>query len=385
LAIPILSKSLGVDLYGKIAFYQSIFFLTIGFVDYSFNLTATREIASIYERREPLNRAISKYYSAKLMLLSLSITVLLGLAIANILSLKMTLVFLPMLVGAALFPIWLFQGVGQTVRIAMPHITSKCLALAAIVYCVDSPDDFYTAAAIMASVYMTSGIIAVGQLYWSQRFADVYFDLTLGLTALRESRDSFFGTFSTSIQANFGMIVLGFAGEPEALAIFATAAKVKNGLVMSLHPLNQFFYPKFAVAYEKNGSPPPYVKVLTATFLILSIVIFGVSIAFTDVIMHSLLGSDLKHSSIRIAQIVLLAGMAQGLRTASSYLFLSASGGDRLFRQLSVIHAVALAAILACCSFVFDDTLTFAIAVTYLLVELGSFATLIYFLHSRGT
>ena len=126
IAIPYLVRVLGPTAYGRIAFAQAFVQYFVLLTDYGFNLSATRSIALTKGDRRALSRIFSSVIAAKLCLAAVGWCVL---ELACLFSPDLArhhalfVVCYLAVLGNALFPVWLFQGIER-----MGYITAFSIA-----------------------------------------------------------------------------------------------------------------------------------------------------------------------------------------------------------------------------------------------------------------
>ena len=109
LVLPFLTRTLEVDGFGL---YSTVFSLSqyfIIFIDYGFNLSATKSIAKA-KNNELINTIFWKIIHTKLVLFLISSVVLAFLCFCNLFSFE-ALILLVMFLGTVFTPLWFFQGV----------------------------------------------------------------------------------------------------------------------------------------------------------------------------------------------------------------------------------------------------------------------------------
>lgn len=132
LLIPICNNFFGAQEFGKMIYYQSLVGFIILFADYGFTVTGIKDCSVASNNQEKLNGLVIDIFSLKILFLLLGF---IGLhiyvfAANNNLTTNDYLLFLFVLIGLSvqnLIPIWFFQGVKKSNRIALINIISKIL------------------------------------------------------------------------------------------------------------------------------------------------------------------------------------------------------------------------------------------------------------------
>ena len=113
ITLPYLSRVIGVDGFGEIAYAMSIIVFIETFTDFGFNYTATRDVARVRDNIKEVSIIFSNVFWSKLLLMIIGFLIL-CLLICFIpqfnrskLILFLTFLYIP---GHILFPEWFFQA-----------------------------------------------------------------------------------------------------------------------------------------------------------------------------------------------------------------------------------------------------------------------------------
>jgi polysaccharide transporter, PST family len=245
--LPYLVRVLGVEQYGLIAFAQSISQYFIIATDYGFNFSATRAIAQNRDDREKISRIFWSVTAIKL-----------GLAVAGALVMAIFLLLVPRLqaamavytatylsvIGNAIFPTWMFQGMERMSFISVITGVAKLAAAALVVIFVHNRNDTVLAALLLSSGYFLAGILGTvfALRHHVDRFmvpsrVDIY-------TALHEGRHLFLTTAAVSLYSNTNTFLVGLLGGNVQAGYFSLADKVIRAITGLFAPLIQAAYPR---------------------------------------------------------------------------------------------------------------------------------------------
>lgn len=161
--LPYLLAVLGAEGYALVGFSLALVQFAVLFVDFGFDLSATKRVALVRNDRKALTRVFWSVVAAKslLLLVALPMTLLpVWLIPAYQPYFKATLCTLPMAVGSAFTFMWMFQGVGRVRHIAIINTLSKFILLPLIFIFVHSEADSALAAFLQASVYLLTAIVS---------------------------------------------------------------------------------------------------------------------------------------------------------------------------------------------------------------------------------
>lgn len=164
ITLPYLSRVIGVDGFGEIAFALSVIVLIETFTDFGFNYTATRDVARNREDISSVSNIFSNVFWAKLVLMMLGFMVLCVLILFvpqfydNRVILLLTFLYVP---GHILFPEWLFQAFERMKYVTILNIISKAIFTVLVFVVIKEKDDYILQPLLTAVGYAISGCIAM--------------------------------------------------------------------------------------------------------------------------------------------------------------------------------------------------------------------------------
>ena len=169
ITLPYLTRVLGIEAFGKVAFVQVVMQFCILLTDYGFSWSATSQIAANRTDRSFVSRTFMATWTAQWLL------VLLALLILTICTMTVPLLkqdaslyllgFL-LIIGNVLFPMWLLQGLERLKEAAVIQLSSRLVTLPLLFILVTSPADTQMAVLIIGLAPTTSGIVS---LFWINR------------------------------------------------------------------------------------------------------------------------------------------------------------------------------------------------------------------------
>lgn len=246
ITVPYLVRALGSDGFGILGFAFAFVQYFVILTDYGFNLSATRIIATNKNSPEIVLNTFSSVLVIKAGFLIASFLLL---VLVTNLSSKIGihskvfyLTFL-MVIGSALFPIWLFQGLEEMGHIVWINIISKVIFTSAIFIFVKSPKDIYVAAGLQASGHLIAGILgftlALTKLQLKIRFT--------GINQIKQHLSNgwpiFISTASISLYTNSNIVLLGFLCNEHQVGFYAAADKIIKAVQGFISPVSQAIYP----------------------------------------------------------------------------------------------------------------------------------------------
>ncbi len=244
--LPYLVRTLGVEHYGLIAFAQAIAQYFTLVTDYGFNFSATRSIAAERENREEVSHTFWTVMTLKCAFLVVGF-VLLEFLIATIDRLHedagiYRATYL-MVVGNAIFPLWLFQGLERMRSISIATGIGKLLAAILVVMFVKSRADTLLAALLLSSGFGFAGLLGLAVAL--RRHVDAYRWPGRGrmFAALNEGRHLFLTTAAVSLYTNTNTFLVGALAGVEQAGYFSLADKLIRAIGGIVAPIIQAAYP----------------------------------------------------------------------------------------------------------------------------------------------
>jgi PST family polysaccharide transporter len=244
--LPYLVRVLGVGQYGLISFAQSIAQYFIIATDYGFNLSAARAITQNREDQIEVARVFWTTLTIKSSLLLIG-AIIFGIVIEMSSNLRAhasiyCAVYLAV-VGNAIFPIWLFQGLEQMRPISIITGITKVVAAVLILVLVRNRQDTLLATILLSSGFLLAGV--VGLTVSLRTHVRQFYIPTVGdiIAALRDGRHVFLTTAAVSLYSNTNTFLVGLIGGTEQAGYFSLADKLIRAVSGLVYPVIQASYP----------------------------------------------------------------------------------------------------------------------------------------------
>jgi O-antigen/teichoic acid export membrane protein len=275
--LPYMTRALGVEAFGKVAFVQAVMALFVMLTDYGFSLSATQQIAANRNDRQIVSSIFSATWAAQWLLATASL-ILLGIAVRAIPLLhknaELYLMGALLVIGNVLFPLWLMQGLERMRELAVIQISGRLLVIPFIFIFIKGPDDAILAVALVGLGPLLAGLISlvwVNNNHIIQFKRPAFVDIS---AALRGGSGLFFSKVTISLYTTLVPLVLGAVAGPAALACLNLADKARLAVQSALTPLSQALFPRMSYLYstDANGA-----RKLLKRSIIAVLIIGGVS------------------------------------------------------------------------------------------------------------
>lgn len=275
ITIPYLFRVLGSQNYGLIVFAQTTALYFSIFINFGFNLTATRDISVNREDQSKLTEIVSSVLTIKMIffIVSLVLMALFTVAIPPLHSNRM-LFLLSMLAGLseALYPVWYFQGIEKMKYITFINVTTRILATILVFIVIKKPGDYVIYPLLLGIGTITGALMALLVVFHRHL---VKFRLQTMTTLKIYFFDNvlyFFSNVSTQIYVNANKIIVGaFLGMVD-VAYYDVAEKVINIIKVPYSILGQALFPKVSRERDVNFLKKILLYVLFFTAAIVTIV-----------------------------------------------------------------------------------------------------------------
>ena len=164
ITVPYLVKTLGPELYGLMAYSSANITFFLIFIDYGFNLTATKEISINRQNHAKIEEIFSAVIIIKLIILIACFLVLLFLVLfVNKYNTYWEVHFLTFctVIGHTFSGNWFFQGVEKMFYITSFNIISKIFCTVFVFILIKNRSDYLIATALSSLSYLITGICSV--------------------------------------------------------------------------------------------------------------------------------------------------------------------------------------------------------------------------------
>ncbi|MGL4601028.1 MAG: oligosaccharide flippase family protein [Plesiomonas sp.] len=266
ITLPYLTRVLGIYEYGALSTALGIIAYATLFIDFGFNLSATKSIASGKGDFILVNNVFWVTLFSKLALFFMVLLLFLPLifSVDKYIVIQITILCLiPQLLGSVLFPMWLFLGVERVYIVSFISVLSKVLVVPFLFLFVSSPSDMNLAAFILGFPLFLSGVVS----FLFVRRCGVHFtlpeiNLIIIINALKKSMPIFLGSVAISIYTACTPIILSLVGNYNEVGIYTAADKLRFAVLGVFLVFGQAIYPR--VNYLISKDKYQYYKVIRA-------------------------------------------------------------------------------------------------------------------------
>ncbi len=243
-----LTRTLGVETYGVVAFSIGIVQLAIVVLDLGFTLSATQKISVSRDRPERVSRFIGGIFVLKAAAFTVVAMALVAYAMTTTKYSDYSALFLVILlpIFAHCFqPIWLFAAIERMGFIAAFTVLAKLCSLVLIMYLVREEADYLWVPVADGCAQAIALIVSIWFVY-RVRFRISFPDRRVIAHAWRLTAGYFVSRLAATAYLSTGIVLLGLFSTPAAVAIYALAEQGYRAMQSVFFPVVQAVYPYMA-------------------------------------------------------------------------------------------------------------------------------------------
>jgi PST family polysaccharide transporter len=148
--------------------------------------------------------------------------------------------------GNALFPTWLFQGMERMVAISLINLCMKVAVVGGVFLLVKQPGDVVLYAALRGGGALAAGLagmVVAGRVFRLKLVRPAWAGVR---ETLREGWTLFLSKASVNLYTSGNAFILGMLANHAAVGYYSAAEKLVRGALGLLGPLSQAAYPRFS-------------------------------------------------------------------------------------------------------------------------------------------
>jgi len=294
--LPYLARILGFEKLGILATAAAVCAWLAILIDYGFNLTATRSVSAKREDLAEVSHIYSAVMTAKMALVAGSF-LLLHTVILIFPSLQPNyfayLFSFTFVVGQALLPTWIFQGMERMGSIAVINALGKLIGAALIITLVNKPQDFASVPLINTIVSMGSALGATWVLHSKLKIRFARPSRQKVAQMLVEGRAVFVATGAGNIYNQGPILILNAFTDAASVGKYSIAQKLATASVSLFQSLAQAYFPHFTRLWITSNDQFANVLKRYVTFTqLISGLVLGSLFVFAPLLYHLLTGAQ---------------------------------------------------------------------------------------------
>lgn len=248
LLIPHLTRALGLEVFGVVAFGLALVQLASLVTDFGFSLSLTPRVARNKTDVCSINRLLGAAYLIKTALL-VSISVLGALLIPTLENYREYLGFFALLIipvwAQAFQPVWLFQGLEKMAFITIYTAFARGAHVILVLLFVHSPADINLIALSTGAAQALATLVSIGAVV-RLGFRPERPSISEAWSLTRLSSPYFWSRAAVYTYTLGGTAFLGIFGTPTQAAVYSAAEQLYRGAQALTSPVSQALYPYMA-------------------------------------------------------------------------------------------------------------------------------------------
>jgi PST family polysaccharide transporter len=256
LTVPIITRIIGPDKFGVINYAAAFISYFTLFINYAFDLTATRKLTRDVDNQALRNRVFSEVFYCQALLFCVSCAVF-AVCLYHVRPLaeekRVALYSFTLCISTLLTQNWLFQAMQELPKLAILNFVSKLLYSILIVILIRQKDDYAWQPLVLSGAQIIISIISFVwafkrfHLSWVKvRFARLF-------ELLWEDRMVFFSFVVINLYTTTNIVILGFFSSEAGVGYYTAGQRLNNIVITVINlPLSQAFYPFIGQAFAKS-------------------------------------------------------------------------------------------------------------------------------------
>ncbi|TVP09756.1 lipopolysaccharide biosynthesis protein [Shewanella sp. MSW] len=331
---PYMIYTLGAKLYGSMIVALSFWGLANLFIQFGFQVTASKKLANNKTDYVFVQKYISIIYQAKFLLSLLSIpTLLLFMNFSGLNSnISMMLYTIPFIIGSLLQPNWIYIGIGEFKKQAKLTLFSKVISISLLIVVSILGSDMLLILMYSSTTFITSLVLLFGMRMYKpaysvkSKFRDV-------LVEIKDGSEIFIASFSTGAFIQLIPIVLDFYFGPVYVTVLNVCDAIRRVLYQTTQSIFQVIYQNTNALINSLDKSKPNPALKKSVFFVF--VIYSLLGVLTIIAQHYLESyfSKIPYFDIDLVYLVLLSGFTNMLMNALGVQVLIPLGYKRYLRN----------------------------------------------------
>ena len=277
--------------YGQVTWVDSIIQYFVLFINFGFNIYASKRIVELSGDKDALNEIVSSIYIIKTGLFIISFVILLLLMFNSKINALSSFFFIYLLtgVGEIFYPIWFFQGMERMRAATIVIFISRILILILTFLFVKDISDINLYLWILVLSGLVLAVLSVYILRTSFQIEFVKVSFNKLKKILNDSKLYFWGRAMNLAFNSITIFVIGYAFTMEDVTIFDISSKLVMVALIPFDMLQQAVFPTITRTLNKKLLK----QIIKYTFL-LSLVILSIFNIFANELLFLMGGENLR-------------------------------------------------------------------------------------------
>ena len=333
--LPYLSRVLGPEYFGILAIGSAVIAYFQSIIDYGFNFSSVKEIASNKDDHTQVNRVFIETLFSRLFLLLIAYSILFSLVVtipyfsANR---EVIIITSSLLIGYALMTDWFFQAIEEMQYIAIVSLVSNIITTSLIFLLIKTSSDYLLQPILISCGFIASSALG-GFIIIKRYHIHFYFPPFRSIIKrIKAGFNLFVSIFLPSIYTNLNTILLGAYNGSKATGIYSGGAKFTSIAYRITMLLSRVFFPFLS---RKLNRHQVFVLISVSLGALISVFFY----VFSGLIVKIFLGPEFVES-VTVLRIVSFTPLAMSIFNVYGTNYLVIKGGERYLRNIVVFTTI---------------------------------------------
>lgn len=275
ITLPYVLRVMGFEKYGIIVFATALVAYFQSLTDFSFKITAVRDVAIFKDSQNKLNLIYSKVITIKTIFLLLSLLLIGSIVYLYPPFYEYRLIYglcMLSLVGHTLFPEWFFQGIEKMRYITYLNIGIKVFFTLCVFVFIKAEEDFWIYPLLQSAGLIGAGLIGQLMLIYKYKLKFIWLPKRIIKNAITSNFPIFVNQFLPTLYNNTSLFLLGLFSVPVIVGIYNSILIVVNLAVALLEIVSRVFFP---FLNRKKTAFTSYKKMMLAMVSLMSVCILA--------------------------------------------------------------------------------------------------------------
>jgi PST family polysaccharide transporter len=315
ITVPFLTRVLGPEKFGVVSFALIIIQYFIILTTFGFSYSATQQISINQHNKNKVSNIFSAVIGIKLFLTAICgiIMVFLILCFKQFRVEYVIYIYsFGMVIGDALVPVWLFQGMERMKYITIVNFISKLAFTLMIFVFVRNEADYIFVPLLNTFGSLIAGILSFIIAYRIFKLSIVFPKISEIKIQLKEAWPIFVSTFSINLYRNANILFLGLFTNYTIVGYYSSAEKVIKGIQSLITPVSDALFPFMSKRFNTDNTEKnvKFLFRLSKYYFVPLTIISFIFLVFASPVVTVFLGSKFipSISDIQVMSFVILFG-----------------------------------------------------------------------------
>ncbi|MEB8344830.1 oligosaccharide flippase family protein [Flavobacteriaceae bacterium KMM 6898] len=277
ITLPYLIRVLGFDHYGIVVLAISLIAYFQSITDFSFKITATRDVSLFRDNQKKLNIIYSKVLIVKILFLLISLFIITLIVLLFPLFYNERLVFFLStltLVGYTIFPEWFFQGIERMKYITFLNIGIKLFFTVCVFIFIKEEEDYWIYPLLQGMGLIGAGIVGQFIMVKTYKLRFIWLKWQIIKNTIKSNYPIFINQFVPNLYNNTTTFLVGILTGSYLVGIYDSINKVVSLCITLLNIVSNVFFPYLN---RRKGAFKKYKKYMGTLSIIMVIGIIAIN------------------------------------------------------------------------------------------------------------